>query len=175
MPPAHVSLYPPSQLQSCGFAVPLYSFKSERSTLITFANQQEKRDQDFAAGISTDPTEEVEFNGVLQTCPEWSMRWMWATLNQRSIDGLVGLRQAHVSDVVPKMGSLAKGVSRVATKEPSSDGTVVILGRRIPKETVMALLVPASREEVLRLVLAMCVGVGIAAVYTQISQLAQAT
>ena len=97
---------------------------------------------------------------------------MWATLNQRSIDGLVGLRQAHISDVVPKMGSLPKGV---ATKESSSDGTVVILGRRFPKEAVRALVVPANREEVVRLVLAMCVGVGIAAIYTQIFQLARAT
>ena len=84
-------------------------------------------------------------------------------MNLRSMDGLPGLHTAHVTQVVPKAS-----VHPVGAPEPPSDGTVVVLGNRVRKETMRALLVPASREEIIRLVLAVTFGVMIAAMYVQV-------
>ena len=121
------------------------------------------QDQDTSAG----PTEElpVSFEDATrkQVYPQRSMKWWWAKMNLRSMDGLPGLHTAHVTQVVPKAS-----VHPVGAPEPPSDGTVVVLGNRVPKETMRALLVPTSREEMVRLVLAVTLGVMLAAMYVQV-------
>ena len=59
-------------------------------------------------------------------------------------------------------------VHPVGAPEPPSDGTVVVLGNRVPTEMMRALLVPASREEMVRLVLAVTLDVMLAAMYVQV-------
>ncbi|EJF58548.1 hypothetical protein DICSQDRAFT_66872 [Dichomitus squalens LYAD-421 SS1] len=147
---------------SCGYAVPIYTFKSHRSALLTWSEKMEKLDEDFAA----DPT----------ACPHGpealprSMKWWWAGWNLRSIDGLPGLDTAHVVDAVPRMGEEAKRGLKAqgAAPEPPSDGTVVILGNRVPRagrwEAALGRLTPASGEEAVRLVLACSLGMAIAAI-----------
>ncbi|TFK82479.1 hypothetical protein K466DRAFT_500243 [Polyporus arcularius HHB13444] len=130
---------------SCGYAVPLYTFKQDRSTLLKWSDK-----------ILGDDTN-------TRVYPERSMKWWWAKTNLHSIDGLPGLHSAHITDAVPRATVHLEGAG-----EPPSDGTVVVLGNRIPKETMRALLVPASREEVVRLVLAVTLGVTVAAVYVQV-------
>ena len=55
----------------------------------------------------------------------------------RSLDGLPGLGAAHVTDAVPRMGEEAKRALKApgAAPEPPSDGTVVILGNKVPRGT----------------------------------------
>ena len=76
---------------------------------------------------------------------------------------LPGLHTADVMQVVPKAS-----VHPVGAPEPPSDGTVVVLGNRVREETMRALLVPASREEMVRLMLAVTLGVMIAAMCVQV-------
>ena len=106
--------------------------------------------------------------------PKKSMKWWWAGTNLRSLDGLPALGVAHLSDEVPRMGEKARMALKApgAAPEPPSDGTVVILGHHMPKagvvERVLANLTPASREEILRLVLACSLGAAVAAVYVKV-------
>lgn len=130
----------------------------------------EQRDQEYAEDASGKPTEELEYDRddgehIVQAYPQHSMRWAWVTMNQKSLDGLAGLRHAHIADAIPKKGILPDGP---VDSEPPSDGTVEILGNRVRKETLRALLELKSKEEVVRLVLAVFVGIGVAAVYVQI-------
>ncbi|KAI0716109.1 hypothetical protein C8T65DRAFT_642076 [Cerioporus squamosus] len=154
---------------SCGYAVPLYTFKQDRSTLLKWSDKMEKLDEKFAEdkGYATGPIEELPVSpddeANTRIYPERSMKWWWAKTNLRSIDGLPGLHTAHVADAIPKATVHLRGAG-----EPPSDGTVIVLGNRIPKETMRALLVPASREEVVRLVLAVTLGVLVVAVYVQV-------
>ncbi len=149
--------------------MPLYTFKQDRSTLLKWSDKMEKLDEKFAEdeGSTDGPTEELPVRLGDETntrvYPERSMKWWWAKTNLHSIDGLPGLHSAHITDAVPRATVHLEGAG-----EPPSDGTVVVLGNRIPKETMRALLVPASREEVVRLVLAVTLGVTVAAVYVQV-------
>ena len=131
----------------------------------------EKLDESFAhdQDTSAGPTEElpVSFEDATrkQVYPQRSMKWWWAKMNLRSMDGLLGLHTAHITQVVPVPKA---SVHPVGALEPPSDGTVVVLGNRVPRETMRALLVPASREEMVRLVLAVTFGVMLAAMYVQV-------
>ena len=149
--------------------MPLYTFKQHRSALLRWSEKMEKLDESFAQDQDTSagPTEElpVSFEDATrkQVYPQRSMKWWWAKMNLRSMDGLPGLHTAHVTQVVPKAS-----VHPVGAPEPPSDGTVVVLGNRVSKETMRALVVPASREEMVRLMLAVTFGVTIAAMYVQV-------
>ncbi|TBU51643.1 hypothetical protein BD310DRAFT_833860 [Dichomitus squalens] len=185
---------------SCGYAVPIYTFKSHRSALLTWSEKMEKLDEDFAADPTacphgpealpvsptspgsapysaffsfssrsiSDPSEHA--GATTRAYAKRSMKWWWAGWNLRSIDGLPGLDTAHVVDAVPRMGEEAKRGLKAqgAAPEPPSDGTVVILGNRVPRagrwEAALGRLTPASGEEAVRLVLACSLGIAIAAI-----------
>ena len=99
------------------------------------------------------------------------MKAWWASLNLRSHDGLPGLRSAHLSDL-----PLETGVEVQGLPEPPSDGSVVILGNRIPKASLGARLwhaaretvqLPETRAETTRLVIVFVLGLLFATVYGQ--------
>ena len=100
------------------------------------------------------------------------MKWWWARFNVRSLDGLPGLRAAHLASSVPVPGVLPAGAD-----EPPSDGSVVILGNRVPKAGVgervrwalgSGLGWETMGGEGVRLVLAFSLGVLGAAVWVQV-------
>ena len=98
------------------------------------------------------------------------MKWWWARFNIHSIDGLPGLRAAHLVDNVPV------GLQVTGADEPPSDGSVVILGNRVPKAGMLERVRAAveagvggwSFEERVRMVVAFSLGLLVAAVYVQV-------
>ena len=90
------------------------------------------------------------------------MKWWWVHWNLRSLDGLPGLAHAHITDAVPRTGDEARERQR-GVREPPSDGSVVILGNRVPKAGVWERLVWGKNGEAVRLLLAFSLGVAFAA------------
>ena len=106
------------------------------------------------------------------------MKWWWASANVRSLDGLPGLRTAHLSDIV-SVGVEALPAAQTAD-EPPSDGAVVILGNRVPAAgplerarawtcfwAAAVIGEGGARGEVWRLALAFAIGVATTAVYVR--------
>ncbi|KAI0353187.1 hypothetical protein OH77DRAFT_1458632 [Trametes cingulata] len=190
---------------SCGYAVPLYTFKAERSALTKWGERMEERDRAFPprpvsesadsenapvsgdAGASGEKTKvkivTVDTEAGPRLYAEHSMKHWWASMNLRSLDGLPGLHSAHLTDATLETGIAVKGVD-----EPPSDGTVVILGNKVPKgQTGLAVgrlrvgkdgglvgafeaLAPQSREEAVRLVWVFVLGLVAASAYGRVIQ-----
>ena len=147
--------------QSCGYAVPLYTFQAHRTALFNWSEKMEARDvtaSPLPASTSSPPFEEHVY-------PERSMKWWWVHWNLRSLDGLPGLAHAHIADAVPRTGAEAHERQR-GVHEPPSDGSVVILGNRVPRAGVWERLVwvLARKGEAVRLLKAFSLGVVVAAV-----------
>jgi len=70
---------------SCGYAVPLYDFKSHRTQLLAWASKKE----DF------DITADAPVDGP----PEKGLRAYWAKSNAKSLDGLPAVLSAHKSAI----------------------------------------------------------------------------
>lgn len=84
---------------SCGYAVPLYDFKSHRTALDNFSVKQEaediKAEAEFCA-ISTSPstnTSTIDIQSKVQTYPLTAkgLKGYWRDKNSQSIDGLPGV------------------------------------------------------------------------------------
>ncbi|KAH9933943.1 uncharacterized protein BXZ73DRAFT_45993 [Epithele typhae] len=152
---------------SCGYAVPVMDYKADRRALLQWSDKLERLDAQFAADRTSCPSEAVSRTSAV--LPVRSLKWWWAAHNTRSLDGLPGLHRAHVVDRVPR------GVVRAGRDEPPSDGTVVILGNRVPKAGLgqragawVLAVGGVEREEVGRMMLAFSVGVLIAAVWVRV-------
>ncbi len=152
--------------QSCGYAVPCYTFNAHRTALLTWSEKLEKLDASFARDAASCPAEPLALPappGATRVYPKRSMKRWWVEWNLRSIDGLPGLDHAHVTDDVPRTGEEARTRQR-GVPEPLSDGDVVILGNRVPKAGMWERLVLVRWEEVVRLVLVFFLGAVFAAV-----------
>ncbi|KAI0638783.1 hypothetical protein C8Q77DRAFT_1213550 [Trametes polyzona] len=158
---------------SCGYAVPLYTFKGERSALLQWGEKMEKLDQEFSPRApddgDVDPAKTVTVDTDLgpRVYLKGSMRAWWVSMNLRSLDGLPGLRSAHLSDAALETGVAVRG-----EPEPPSDGTVVILGNKIPKgqragEVRKGVLLPQNVGEAVRLLVVFVLGLVIASAYGQ--------
>lgn len=149
--------------QSCGFAVPLYTFKSHRTALTNYSLKLEKRDEEYAADETSVPSEDVplEDQSVRQYAKNGLKIW-WAQHNVRSLDGLPALSHAHVADMVPKHGSLAElpGKENVAAAHRGGASGFVQFARLS--------LEPASKEEVVRLAVVFALGITAAAFYVRL-------
>ncbi|KAI0641202.1 hypothetical protein C8Q79DRAFT_1003903 [Trametes meyenii] len=178
---------------SCGYAVPLYTFQAERSALTKWAEKMEERDRAFGAPVPfpgpaphADPGVDVDVEGAAAVAfdtPEGArayaphgMKAWWAAWNQHSVDGLPALRGAHLSDIAPLAGREVRGEG-----EPPSDGSVVVLGNRVPKGErgpggdrkgglVLVLgnvLLPQGWAELVRMMWVFALGAVVASVYGQ--------
>ncbi|KAI0369987.1 hypothetical protein BV20DRAFT_967355 [Pilatotrama ljubarskyi] len=178
---------------SCGYAVPLYTFKAERSALVKWGEKMEQRDRDFpprpaelanvedAGAPAKTKIVTIDTEAGPRLYAEHSMKHWWASMNLRSLDGLPGLLSAHLSDAALEMGIEVKGVD-----EPPSDGSVVVLGNRVPKGQtgppaaapskvgvgkvvgLAGALVPQSRGEAVRLVWVFVLGLVAASAYREV-------
>lgn len=78
--------------QSCGFAVPFYSYQGERRTLNKYLNYKEQRDN-RAEADAEDPS----------TCrAEGGIKEYWEQKNAKSLDGLPGLSSAPSAGFCPR-------------------------------------------------------------------------
>lgn len=166
--------------------MPLYTFKAERSALTHWGSKMEKIDSQFPphfvadeeshwAGTADSPVPMVTLDTAAgpRVYAKNGLKLWWASLNQRSHDGLPGLRSAHLSDLPLETGVEVRGLP-----EPPSDGTVVILGNRVPKASPLGVgiaelwagkeaLVPRSGAEAVRLAVVFVLGLVLATAYGQ--------
>ncbi|KAL1940581.1 hypothetical protein VTO73DRAFT_8016 [Trametes versicolor] len=125
---------------SCGYAVPMYTFKAERSALTHWGAKMEKLDSAFpprflpsaeadaADGEAPVPTVTLDTEAGPRVYAKGGMKAWWTGWNVRSLDDLPGLRSAYLSDAPLAAGGEVRGEA-----EPPSDGSVVILGNKVPK------------------------------------------
>ncbi|KAI0770947.1 hypothetical protein BD413DRAFT_476875 [Trametes elegans] len=139
---------------SCGYAVPLYAFRGERSALDVWAEKLERRDRERAAGADT-VTVDTEA-GPRVYAKDGLMAW-WAAMNQRSLDGLPGLRHAHLSDAVLESAPRVNGEQKPSASKRQAGSEVV--------EVAVAGVLPRSKAEGVRLVLVFVLGLALASVY----------
>ncbi|THH15288.1 hypothetical protein EW146_g5156 [Bondarzewia mesenterica] len=80
---------------SCGFGVPYYSFVGARDTLTKWNTGLERREQEHALSspVNDDATPSHAEKGLVA---------YWLETNMKSIDGLPGMRSAHLSGKVPE-------------------------------------------------------------------------
>ncbi|OSX68132.1 hypothetical protein POSPLADRAFT_1129625 [Postia placenta MAD-698-R-SB12] len=133
---------------SCGFAVPLYTFKAHRPMLLDFGAKLEENELKAAAGT------EEKAGGV-------GLKAYWVKENLQSLDGLPAMRAAHLSEVMPRHipanGEWGKGARDGGV---DADGSEVASVRK------------NTNEEMVRLVLAFSMGIAVAAVYVKVSGMA---
>lgn len=166
--------------------MPLYTFKAERSALTHWGSKMEKIDGQFPphfvadeeshwAGTADSPVPMVTLDTAAgpRVYAKNGLKLWWASFNQRSHDGLPGLSSAHLSDLPLETGVEVRGLP-----EPLSDGTVVILGNRVPKASPLGVgiaelwagkeaLVPRSGAEAVRLAVVFVLGLVLATAYGQ--------
>jgi hypothetical protein len=73
-------------VQSCGYAVPFYTFKTHRTQLVKMASVKESADRVAEATSPSTPR-----------LPEKGLKRYWAEKNAKSLDGLPGILSAHQS------------------------------------------------------------------------------
>lgn len=73
-------------MQSCGYAVPYYTFQGHRTKLLDVNNKAERNDRTAGADLAK---------------AKDGLKAFWALENLKSIDGLDGLSGAHQSQVIP--------------------------------------------------------------------------
>ncbi|KAI0820625.1 hypothetical protein BC628DRAFT_1422789 [Trametes gibbosa] len=84
---------------TCGYAVPLYTFKAERSALAHWASKMEKVDDEFLPYVVMDEELPADVAATVflvtldtEVCPRVyaknGLKAWWASLNRRSHDGL---------------------------------------------------------------------------------------
>jgi len=78
-------------MQSCGFAVPFYSYQGERQTLNQYFNNREKKDVEAEA--------DAEDPSVCKA--EGGLKDYWEQKNTKSLDGLPGLSSASSTGFRP--------------------------------------------------------------------------
>ncbi|KZV88548.1 hypothetical protein EXIGLDRAFT_678810 [Exidia glandulosa HHB12029] len=76
---------------ACGWGVPKYIYKEDRSTAFDYFRKHEAADQVIAANPSSAP----------EGLEKQTMRYYWGNRNSTSVDGLPGIATAHESDKVP--------------------------------------------------------------------------
>ncbi|OJT07933.1 hypothetical protein TRAPUB_1144 [Trametes pubescens] len=126
---------------SCGYAVPMYTFKAERSALAHYSVKMETLDSAFpprflpsadadidAEGGAPVPTVTLDTEAGPRVYAKGGLKAWWTGWNVRSLDGLPALRSAYLSDAPLGAGGEVRGEA-----EPPSDGSVVILGNKVPK------------------------------------------
>lgn len=160
----------------------MYTFKAERSALTHWGAKMEKLDSAFpprflpspdADAASDDtpvPTVTLDTEAGPRVYAKGGMKAWWTGWNVRSLDNLPGLRSAYLSDAPLEAGGEVRGEA-----EPPSDGSVVILGNKVPKargavgERMRAgkVLLPGGVGEMVRLVCVFVLGLVLATVYGQ--------
>lgn len=113
----HIERYgdPLTQLiiQSCGYGVPHYSFVGHRKALTNWGAGLERRELKHASE-STDPSSHAE-NGLFT---------YWIQNGRKSMDGLPGLKSAHVSTKLPlSMATVEPRDAKQTTEAKEMKGT----------------------------------------------------
>ncbi|KAI5115536.1 hypothetical protein M0805_004073 [Coniferiporia weirii] len=90
---------------SCGYSIPFYDFRGERTQLHEFFVRREKADAEFEADHPTDDPREVR--------AEKGLRNYWLANNARSIDGLPGVLEApYAPDTPSSTWTREEGIAR---------------------------------------------------------------
>ncbi|KIJ07289.1 hypothetical protein PAXINDRAFT_103021 [Paxillus involutus ATCC 200175] len=90
---------------SCGFAVPVYGFVTQRTQLLRYFDKREAVDRSFASSqqqpgsCSDDNCDSEVAPAKGETVPQGSLRAYWLLKNTHSLDGLPGLLTAP--DAIP--------------------------------------------------------------------------
>ena len=95
-----------TSLQSCGYGVPFFEYKSDRSKLLDWALDKEKADE-----ASPSPT--------LETLPSKGLKAYWQTTNTSSFDGLPGMDLLPVT-VETQLSSNKSGKNSTRQKQSST-------------------------------------------------------
>ena len=99
-------LYSP---QSCGWGVPLYEFKGQRTTHPRWAVQTQNRDFDYETKKGgPSQVQEDEY-------PEKGIRYYQALVNQKSLDGLPGLLVAFKTPLTSFVKERLKPITQLST------------------------------------------------------------
>lgn len=109
--------------QSCGYTVPYYDFRADRTALLEYMSRCEKADVAFEPDLSNTNAQDSR--------AEKGMRNYWVKYNSTSIDGLPGVQIAPYAEETPHSGWVPeKAKARnnagnngvVASKEPTNAG-----------------------------------------------------
>jgi hypothetical protein len=87
-------------LQSCGYAVPVYTFQRHRTALISYAQKKERHDLAFESGSAQDAKTVVNEDagpGQATAISADGLKAYWQTTNAESIDGLPAFRDCFKS------------------------------------------------------------------------------
>lgn len=95
--------------QSCGWGVPLFEFKGQRTTHPRWAVQTQNRDFDFEMNKGS-PSEVKE-----DEYPEKGIRFYQALMNQKSLDGLPGLLVAFKIPLTSMVKERLKSITQPST------------------------------------------------------------
>ena len=96
-------------LQSCGWGVPLYELKGQRTTHPRWAIQTQNRDFDYET--KKGGPSQVEENDY----PEKGIRFYQALVNQKSLDGLPGLLVAFKTPLTSFVKERLKPIAQPST------------------------------------------------------------
>lgn len=99
----------PPPVQSCGWGVPLFEFKGQRTTHPRWAVQTQNRDFDYETKIGG-PSEVKEGE-----YPEKGIRFYQALVNQKSLDGLTGLEVAFKTPLTSMVKERLKPITQPST------------------------------------------------------------
>lgn len=152
-------LKPSHTIQSCGYAVPYFSFNSHRTQLLEFFQRHEK--EEHAAELAEAAELPKPELSNAKNRPEKGIRQYWINKNLRSIDGLPGLHVAPFCDKPFRWSERdierARELREKTAKEADKD--------KVNQQTPASSKQLDQREDYVRMTLAFAAGVATMAAY----------
>ncbi len=113
-------------IQSCGYTVPYYDFKGDRTVLLEHMDKLENNDQAFEATGASDDSAMKDAGTSEAERAEKGLRAYWLKKNVKSIDGLPGITSAPYAKPTPQSTWKLGGESEIGKYDDESAGIVPV-------------------------------------------------